>query len=99
MYLDMILTGHSFLCLNEVMREMAAISHWLGIPKITAGTGFAKARSLGKGSRCFFRGVGGVHVRVENGKGRVLWRLSIAMVVSEEFHCAASRQIIFGRET
>lgn len=24
MYLDMILTGHSFLCLNEVMREMAA---------------------------------------------------------------------------
>lgn len=94
MYLDMILTRHSFFCLNEVMREMAAISYWLGIPKITAGTGFVKARSLGKGLRFFFWGGSGWRSCTPRGKwqraGSVA--LSIATVVFEKFHCAASRQ-------
>jgi len=53
MYLDMIITRHSFLCLNEVMREMAAISLLVGYPKNHDGHWICEGTWLGKGLRCF----------------------------------------------
>lgn len=49
----MILTRHSFLCLNEVMREMAAISLLVGYSKNHGGHWICEGSWLGKGFALF----------------------------------------------
>ena len=72
---------------------MAAISLLVGYSENHGGHWICEGVAWESVCVVFVRGASGVHVRrVENGKGRVLWRLSIATVVFEKFHCATGRQ-------